>query len=218
MTTDAPGAVYALIPKAMAEIGAIAKDAENTFDGYFYRGIDGLYGALHGPFSRLGLFVVPYKVDSIEHRDTKSARGNPQLETTIVETFRIYAKDGSYVECQVAGIGVDRGDKGIGKAHTGAFKTLMFEVFMPPLPDGSDAEKDSPTRAAGPFEVAKDKLRAWVKPWRDRRLDPDVGVSDSDFLTAVARVVQPQTVADLEKMQAAIEADQFDIASGKEKE
>ena len=142
-----PGEVFALIPKAMEAIGAIRKSETNKHFNYKFRGIDQIYNAFHGPLSELGLFIVPHSIESIEH-----VADGSQLETRIVQNFRIYASDGSYVPAQVAGIGIDSSDKGAGKAHTAAYKTLCFEVFMPPLEDASDidGDKDGPTRKPQP--------------------------------------------------------------------
>ena len=231
MTDTAPGNVYHLIPQAMAEIGAIRKSERNDFDGYHYRGIDSIYNALHGPLSSLGLFIVPHKVESVEHVETKSSQGKPQLETRLVETFRIYAGDGSYVEAQVAAVGVDRGDKGANKAHTAAFKTLCFELFMPPLKDDSDSERESPDRAPAParqqerkpspLAAARDALVAWVGPYRDERIDGGGGVSDLDFLAAVSRAEYgdegANTLERIDALRKVIEAGGYALETGKAK-
>ena len=226
MTTDTPGLVYALIPQAMAEIGAIAKTQTNKFDRYQFRGIDDLYNALHGPLSRFGLFIVPHEVKTVTTRVVETQAGKTQLETTMVVRYRIYGPDGSFVEAESEGVGMDRGDKASNKAQTAAFKVLCFQVFLPPLEDASDSERDSPERAEPPprqpkldsVELARQQLGAWTKDHRKG----SGGVQTGTFLRAVeAQLFGDEGANSVERIRAmreAIEAGQFDIKSGKENE
>ena len=228
MTTDTPGLVYALIPQAMAEIGAIAKTQTNKFDRYQFRGIDDLYNALHGPLSRFGLFIVPHEVKTVTTRVVETQAGKTQLETTMVVRYRIYGPDGSFVEAESEGVGMDRGDKASNKAQTAAFKVLCFQAFMPPIEDGSDSERESPERApprerkASPLEMARRALYNDVKARRDTALTPDTGVSDGDFMVEVSRHMfaeeGAQTVEDVNKMGEAIEAGAYNLETGKNTE
>ena len=172
-----PGEVFALIPKAMAEIGAIAKGQRNKFDGYDFRGIDDIYNAFHGPLSKLGLFIVPHEVKRSETREVPTAKGGTQLETTTTIVYRIYAHDGSYVTAEAEGVGMDRGDKASNKAQTAAFKVLCFQVFMPPIVDGSDSEKDSPERGA-PSKPAPKAKAPKVSPLTQAKRDALLAVDD----------------------------------------
>ena len=50
--------IFSLIPKIMADVGAVAKTRKNQQQGYSFRGIDDLYLALHGPLSTHGVFYA----------------------------------------------------------------------------------------------------------------------------------------------------------------
>jgi len=226
MTTDKPGQVYALIPQAMAEIGAVAKGQRNEYDRYDYRGIDDIYNHFHGPLSSLGLTIVPHEVKTVATREVKTAKGGTQLETTMVVVYRIYGPDGSYVQAEAEGVGMDRGDKASNKAQTAAFKVLCFQCFLPPLEDGSDSERESPERAeparGNPVNEAKRVLYDWTKAYRDESdLRPDAS-SDADFLRAVGRAMYggdgPQAVVDCDKMKEAIRVGLYDLNDGKSTE
>jgi len=243
MTTDKPGQVFALIPQAMAEIGAIRKTQTNKFDRYQFRGIDDLYNALHGPLSGLGLFIVPHEVRTVSTRVVETQAGKTQLETTMVVQYRIYGPDGSYVQAEAEGVGMDRGDKASNKAQTAAFKVLCFQVFMPPIEDGSDSEKDSPERgeptkpktttkpkparqqpttvSTGKLGEARAAIVAWVKAHRDAaELAPDA-VGDADFLvTASTWLYGAEGANSIERVQAmreSIEGGAVDLNTGRVK-
>jgi len=140
------GQIYELIPKVMADLGAIGKNQTNTFDRYKFRGIDDLYNAMHGPMSRNGVFLVPHEIIDVQHRETLTQKDKTQIECIMVVRFRLYGPDGSYVEGVAEGVGLDRGDKASNKAHTAAIKVFLFETFMIPTDENMDSEKDSPQR------------------------------------------------------------------------
>ena len=234
MTTDKPGEVFALIPKAMAEIGAIAKTEKNKFHHYKFRGIDSIYNAFHGPLSKFGLFIVAHAVEIVSTREVRTKSEGTQLEMVLAITFRIYAPDGSYVEVRCIGTGMDSGDKAAAKAHTAAYKVLCFETFMPPIEDDSDGDRDSPERedqqppppprqqpttiATGPIAEARASIVAWVKAHRDAaQLEPDA-VKDDKFLLTVSREMYggegASTVARVTAMREAIAAGGFDLNTG----
>lgn len=237
--TDKPGEVHAAISAAMLEIRAFDKTERNDFHSYDYRGIDSIYNYMSRPIAAAGLHINPHSIESIEHIPGKSAKGGPQLETRMLIIYRIYARDGSFIDVPAFGIGIDSSDKGASKAQTAAYKTMMFHVFMPPLVDGSDSEKDSPERGEPeptrrpppqtpdlptPPEIitARRNITHWLKSHRDAAtLRPDAA-SDTDFLRTVSRAMYGDegatTVARIEAMREAIDAGEYDLNTGNSKE
>jgi len=242
MTTDKPGEVHAAISAAMLEIRAFAKTDRNDFHSYDYRGIDSIYNYMSRPIAAAGLHVNPHSIESVEHIPGKSAKGGPQLETRMHMIYRISAKDGSYVDVPAFGIGIDASDKGAAKAQTAAYKTMMFHVFMPPLTDNSDGDKDSPERgeptkpktttkpkprqqpttvSTGKLGEARAAIVAWVKGHRDAaELAPDA-VGDADFLvTASTWLYGAEGANSIERVQAmreSIEGGAVDLNTGRVK-
>jgi len=134
------GQIYELIPKVMAAIGGIEKKQQNKYFKYKFRGIDDIYNACNGPFSEHGIFVVPHKIIEASHREVETDQKKIEVETTLRICFRVYAPDGSYIEAEAEGVGLDGSDKSSNKAHTAAFKVFMFEAFMIATDEQSDSE------------------------------------------------------------------------------
>ena len=223
-----PGEVFALIPKAMAAIGAIAKGQRNDFDRYNFRGIDDIYNAFHGPLSEVGLTILPHEIKSSTTREVPTAKGGTQLETTMQIAYRIYAKDCSYVTAIAEGVGMDRGDKASNKAQTAAFKVLCFQVFMPPIVDGSDSEKDSPERGA-PSKPAPKAKAPKVSPLTQAKREAldaieDIRLGQTDALDNMAFLKKVSageygpdgatTVAQVEALVTMARAGVWELSSG----
>jgi hypothetical protein len=152
MSTDKPAAVqhakiYSAIPAIMAEVGAVEKSRKNTAQGYAFRGIDEVYGALQLVMAKHGVFVVPVVLtQDWGERPTKGGGSMLRVVTTIRHTF--FASDGSSVEAVTLGEGMDSGDKSANKAMSVALKYALLEVFCIPTSDPKDPENDSHELAA----------------------------------------------------------------------
>lgn len=135
--------IYELIPKIMAEVGAIHKGRKNQQQGYAFRGIDDVYLAMQGPLAQHGVFYVPKVLDSVrEERQTKS--GGTLIYTTLKMQFTFYAPDGSNVETVTVGEAMDSGDKSSNKAMSAALKYALLQVFCIPTEEDNDTENASP--------------------------------------------------------------------------
>ncbi len=144
--------IYKAIPKAMADIGAVAKNKKNSQQGYSFRGIDDFLNAIHGPLIKHGLFIVPTVLDSTrEERQTKS--GGTLIYTMLKVSFKVFADDGSFVEAVTVGEGMDSGDKSSNKAMSAALKYAIISVFAIPIEELKDSEDDSPDPATGKATV-----------------------------------------------------------------
>lgn len=137
------GKIYKAIAAVMADVGAVGKDATNTFDKYKYRSIDAVMNAMHPAMVKHGVFVTPEVIDQTrEEREGKN--GTLMIYSVTKVRYTFFADDGSSVQAVVIGEGSDRGDKSMNKAMSAAFKYALFQVFCLPTAEMIDSEQDSP--------------------------------------------------------------------------
>lgn len=134
--------IFSLIPKVMAEVGAIGKSGYNPHDKYKFRSIDDVYNALQPALYKYGVFFVPVVLDSKEER-VQSSSGKDMLRIKLKIRYDVYADDGSKFETVVEGEAIDRGDKATNKAMTAAFKYMLIQVFCIAIEGQEDADKES---------------------------------------------------------------------------
>lgn len=135
--------IFEAINGVMADIGAIRKEDDNTYDKYKYRGIDAVYNAVQPALIKNGVFIVP-DVVSMEQGDRASKKGDMQIHTKVRVEYTLYATDGSSITASFPGEAIDRSDKSINKAMTAAYKYMIFELFCIPTEDLNDADSESP--------------------------------------------------------------------------
>lgn len=142
MSEAKPGQIYSLIPKIMAEIDPIAKEQVNDKQRYKFRGIDDVYNSIQRVLAKHGVFTVPTIIG--RHREpVTSGTGSKGWLTLNQYRFRFYALDGSFVEAEADGEGIDYGDKGSNKCAAIAHKYALLQVFMIPTDDLTDPDSQS---------------------------------------------------------------------------
>lgn len=138
--SEKTGLIYSLIPKIMADIEPIAKDKQGA--GYKFRGIDDVYEAVQLVLAKHGVFCVPKVLEErSEERTSKS--GGALIYRILKIRYTFFATDGSYVESEVIGEGMDSGDKASNKAMSVAQKYAILQVFCIPTREPKDPEEDS---------------------------------------------------------------------------
>lgn len=147
--------IYEALIAAQAAIKNVGKNGQNKFDGYAYRGIDDVMDAVHKAFCEAGVVAVPEVLEK-EQVERTSRKGDAMIHTTLTVRYTFYAEDGSSVSAVVQGEGMDRGDKSINKAMSGAYKYAMFQVLAIPTSEMIDSETESP-------EIAKTDKTATPK-------------------------------------------------------
>lgn len=136
--------VYAAInavQSEMAQVG-ISKDKKNVQQGYNFRGIDDVYGALAPMLAKHKLCIIPYVLSrNVVERQTKT--GGVLFYTTVECEFHfISAVDGSKHIAKTFGEAMDSGDKSTNKAMSAAYKYAAFQTFCIPV-DVVDADAET---------------------------------------------------------------------------
>lgn len=135
--------VYERLSQVMNEVKAIIKSRKNPEQGYSYRGIDDAYNALQPLLAKHGVVCVPHLI-SYEREERKSRRGGVLTSTIARLRYTFYAPDGSSVQAELLGEGMDSGDKSANKAMSQAQKYALLQVFMVPTDEPKDSETESP--------------------------------------------------------------------------
>lgn len=135
--------IFEALIAAEAAVKNVQKNGKNKFDGYAYRGIDDVMDAVHGAFVQAGVIAIPTVLNK-EQVERTSKKGELMIHTTLEVKYTFYAEDGTNISTVVQGEGMDRGDKSINKAMSGAYKYAMFQVLAIPTAEMIDSETDSP--------------------------------------------------------------------------
>lgn len=137
--------IYKLMGAVLADIGAVEKNQKNASQGYKFRGVDDVYNAVHTAVKKHGIFCLPEIKKIIFREKIKSAKGQDGWHQILEIAYKFCAPDGSFVECIVWGESADYGsDKTTNKCMSIAHKYALFQVFMIPVSDIEDADKESP--------------------------------------------------------------------------
>ena len=140
---------------------------------FAYRSIEDVLFSLSPLLVKARLCIYPVKVEQINSQILPTSKGNSQRLVQLLITYRVScAEDGSYVDCQSIGDGMDSSDKATGKAMSYAYKSLMFQLFCIPVqgqPD-PDATQDVELTAEALDEAALDAaskgLTEYQKFWQ----------------------------------------------------
>ena len=145
-TEDYTGSIFSLIPKIMAEVGAIEKASKNQAQNYKFRGIDDVMAAFQPVMARHGVFFIP-EVLSATQTDRESAKGSTLIYTQLTVAYTFFAADGSNVRAVVVGEAMDSADKSSNKAMSAALKYALLQTFCVPVESSDDADAHTPELA-----------------------------------------------------------------------
>lgn len=135
--------IFTLIPKIMAEVGAIEKTRTNHQQGYAFRGIDDVYSALQLLLAKHGVFYTPKVINQVRE-ERESVNKKLLIYTVLTVEFRFFADDGSSIEVVTVGEAMDSGDKSANKAMSAALKYAVIMLFCIPTREDNDTENQSP--------------------------------------------------------------------------
>lgn len=129
----------AAITAELSKIG-ISKDSKNSQQGYAFRGIDQVYGALSPLLAKHGVCILPRVTDrQIIERQNKSGTALFYVTLTVEFDF-VAAEDGSKHTVVTVGEAMDSGDKASNKAMSAAYKYAAFQAFCIPTEGDNDAD------------------------------------------------------------------------------
>ena len=134
--------VYEKIAAITAELSkiGISKDSKNQSQGYAFRGIDQVYGALSPLLAKHGLCILP-RVKDREVIERQNRQGTALFYVTLTVEFDfVAAEDGSKHTVVTVGEAMDSGDKASNKAMSAAYKYAAFQTFCIPTEGDNDAD------------------------------------------------------------------------------
>lgn len=153
--------------------GVLKKGAKNNFDKYTYFS-EAQYKKLFTElFSNNGL-ELKFNTVRYETFDGTEKQANGRLAT--LEFTLIDTETGFYEESQITGEGIDKGDKGLYKAYTGAVKYYLANTFL--VATGDDPETESPNEKLNYKKPTKAQLKVIADTYGDKlpQLLESVGV------------------------------------------
>ena len=150
--------IYKAINAVQAEMATVGiqKDKKNVTQGYNFRGIDDVYGALAPIIAKHKLCIIPFVLSrSVIERTTQ--KGGVLFYVTVECEFHfVSAIDGSKHIAKTYGEAMDSADKATNKAMSAAYKYAAFQTFCIPV-DAQDAD-------AVTHEVAPQYSKATPQP------------------------------------------------------
>jgi hypothetical protein len=184
--------IYEKMSRAIGQVDAVTKSKKNSQQGYAYRGVDDAMSAVNKVLSELQLcLTVNYqceKDDMITIKDDKIFN-----KVRVKGYFRIYAVDGSSIECATVGIAYDYSDKAANKAMSFSLKYFLFQTFMIPTEDIEDGDKDHITHPKEQ-KLAQDRINEVTEIERIKKTMPkdlqskikDIGLTGSQVINLVS--------------------------------
>lgn len=135
--------IFEALNGVMKDVRAVGKEGTNTFDGYNFRGIDGVLNHVGPALRDHGVFAVP-RVEEAQFGTTTTGKGAVMSTTNVKMVVRWYGPAGDYIESVTWGSAFDRGDKSTAKAHSVAFRTALIQTLALPTqePDPDEHSYD----------------------------------------------------------------------------
>src|ERR1051326_3500664 len=134
--------IHGKMAAILADMDAIGKNARNTQQNFNYRGIDDVYNAINPILAKHGVFMTA-QVLSKTREERASKTGGVLAFTSLHMRYRFYAADGSFVETEAEGEGMDSGDKSSNKAMAVAHKYALLQAFCIPTKDLADPDAET---------------------------------------------------------------------------
>jgi len=134
--------IYSAMLGILRDVEAIGKDIRNQQQGFNYRSIDAVMNELHGLFAKHGVFCIASAIESATTERTNN-KGTQMRFTVSKVTYSFIAEDGSTVESQMIGCGMDSGDKSESKSVAIALKYALTTAFCIPTEEQKDPDAES---------------------------------------------------------------------------
>lgn len=134
--------VYLAINAVQADLAksGISKDSTNAIQGYKFRGIDAVYGAVAPLLAKHKLCILPRATERVCTERT-TQKGTVLFSVAVkVEYDLVSAEDGSKHTVVAYGEAMDSGDKSSNKAMSAAYKYACLQTFCIPTEGDNDAD------------------------------------------------------------------------------
>jgi hypothetical protein len=170
-----PAGVYGAIAQAIEDCAEGVRKDKTAGSGNFaykFRGIDAFLGHMNPILAKNGLMIVLHETtEATQHqRVTVKKSGNTEYETIQYctqekQTWRVYHKDGSFVQTQLFIENANGQDKGPNACISVGWKYVAITVFAIPVDDASveDETKDV-TETRAPARQAPSQQRQAPPP------------------------------------------------------
>lgn len=150
-------AIFGKMVAILSDMNAIGKNSRNTSQGFDYRGIDDVYNAINPILAKHGVFMTAQVIEKSRDERTNQ-KGTVLAFTCLRMRYRFYSDDGSYVETEAEGEGMDSGDKSSNKAMAIAHKYALLQAFCIPTKDLDDPDAEAHHVAAKAPDAAPQEL------------------------------------------------------------
>lgn len=144
-------AIYESINRVQGELAkiGISKDRRNQQQGYAFRGIDDVYGALAPLLSEYKVCIFPRVLSRVCVERESASRDNAPKKVMFfvvveVEYDLVSAVDGSKHTVKTYGEAMDLADKATNKAMSAAYKYMCLQTFCIPT-EGESPDADETT-------------------------------------------------------------------------
>lgn len=148
--------------EVMACVDRVAKNGNNTAQGYKYAMAADVYDAVRGELARRFVLPVP-RMETIEFADAPTKAGGV-LHLCTWKGFIDFtdAESGEVLPVRAFGQGSDSSDKAGYKATTGATKQALVQLFL--IPTGDDPENEKATKPQPPPPAGLAGVKAKMPP------------------------------------------------------
>lgn len=165
MATEPKPEIHEAMAAILDEMPAVGKDSQNQGQGFSFRGIDAIVNALNPLLGKHGVVPVLHRCELL--------RWEPRTKgyaAVVLNTYRLTARDGSWIETQGLGEGADTFDKAVSKANTMAQKVMLGQTFC--LATEDDPDEENPDTGSQP-EPTETKDGAAPEPWEATKAKVD---------------------------------------------
>lgn len=134
VSTTVPKALALKLALVMGEVSRIPKKGYNDYHKYHYVLESDVLDSVREALVKHRVVILPTLLSSRRHGDLTEV----DLQFTIID-----GDSGDTYASMFTGSGSDKGDKGVYKAYTGAYKYYLMKLFM--IPTGDDPEREDQT-------------------------------------------------------------------------
>lgn len=154
------GGIHAAIAQVYSKVGYVQKTGQMTAGParYSYAGERDFIEAIRPELVAAGIYMHVNRVREVKHEVLPTKNGTTN-RVTLIGTVRFAHTDGSFIECEATGEGMDTGDKASGKAMTNMFKYALRQTFC--IETGDD-----------PDDTPSEEFRR-EQPKQERRPEPE---------------------------------------------